>query len=216
MLKCYHQNRLTEAGCDEAGRGCLAGPVFAAAVILPKRFKHPLLNDSKLMQEEVRYELREVIRQKAIAWSVASVDHEEIDRINILRASLKAMHLALDQLLIRPQYILVDGNIFTPYAGIPHKCMIKGDGTYFSIAAASVLAKTYRDDFMKSLHEQYPVYGWNTNKGYGTVFHRTAIEQTGYSPFHRKSFHLHSLNNLEQLSLNLPHGDYNFNQPVNG
>ncbi len=216
MLKCYHQNRLTEAGCDEAGRGCLAGPVFAAAVILPKRFKHPLLNDSKLMHEEVRYELREVIREKAIAWAVASVDHEEIDRINILRASLKAMHLALDQLSIRPQYILVDGNIFTQYAEIPHKCMIKGDGTYFSIAAASVLAKTYRDDFMKSLHDQYPAYGWNTNKGYGTEFHRTAIQQTGYSPFHRRSFHLHSLNNFDQLSLNLPHGDFNFIQPVNG
>ena len=204
-----------EAGCDEAGRGCLAGPVFAAAVILPKRFKHPLLNDSKLMNEEDRYSLRDLIREKAIAWAVASVDHEEIDKINILRASLKAMHLALDQLSTRPGFILVDGNIFNPYAEIPHKCMIKGDGTYFSIAAASVLAKTYRDDFMKELHLQYPDYGWITNKGYATEYHRNAIEQIGYSPFHRKSFHLHSLENVAQLSLNLPNGNFNIADPAN-
>ncbi len=213
MLRAYYQNKLVEAGCDEAGRGCLAGPVYAAAVILPKRFRHPLLNDSKQLQEEERYELREMIYKKAIAWAVASVDHEEIDRINILRASLKAMHLALDQLSIKPEFILVDGNIFTPYAEIPHKCMIKGDGTYFSIAAASILAKTYRDDYMKQLHIQYPVYGWNTNKGYATEFHRNAIEQTGFSPFHRKTFHFSSQTNYEQLSLNLPHGNLNFDDP---
>jgi len=216
MLKAYYQNKLLEAGCDEAGRGCLAGPVYAAAVILPKRFKHSLLNDSKLLQEEERYELRELIHKKAIAWAVASVDHEEIDRINILRASLKAMHLALDKLIIRPELILVDGNIFTPYAQLPHKCMIRGDGTYFSIAAASVLAKTYRDDYMKQLHLEYPAYGWNTNKGYGTDFHRRAIEQTGYSPYHRKTFHLSSLLNIGQLSLNLPHGNFNFDEPPDG
>ena len=216
MLKAYYQNKLTEAGCDEAGRGCLAGPVFAAAVILPRRFRHSLLNDSKLMKEDDRYELRELIRDKAIAWSVASIDHEEIDRINILRASLKAMHLALDQLTTKPEFILVDGNIFTPYAQIPHKCMIRGDSAYFSIAAASVLAKTYRDDFMKQLHLEYPAYGWNRNKGYATEFHRNAIEQEGYSPYHRKTFRLHSLPNIDQLSLNLPHGNSNFDQPVNG
>jgi ribonuclease HII len=170
MLRAFYQNKMIEAGCDEAGRGCLAGPVYAAAVILPRRFRHPLLNDSKLLQEEERYELREMIYKKALAWAVASVDHEEIDRINILRASLKAMHLALDQLSIKPELILVDGNIFTPYAGIPHKCMIKGDGTYFSIAAASILAKTYRDDYMRELHLQFPEYGWYTNKGCTTEF----------------------------------------------
>jgi ribonuclease HII len=168
------------------------------------------------MKEDERYELRELIREKAIAWSVASVDHEEIDRINILRASFKAMHLALDQLTIKPEFILVDGNMFTPYAQIPHKCMIRGDSTYFSIAAASVLAKTYRDDFMKQLHLEYPAYGWNRNKGYATEFHRKAIEQEGYSPYHRKTFRLHSLPNIDQLSLNLPHGNFNFDQPVNG
>jgi ribonuclease HII len=169
-----------------------------------------------MLREEERYELREMIYKKAVAWAVSNVDHEEIDRINILRASLKAMHLALDQLSIKPGFILVDGNIFTPYSSIPHKCMIKGDGTYFSIAAASILAKTYRDDYMKELHFQYPIYGWNTNKGYATEFHRNAIEQTGYSPFHRKSFHLHSLENVEQLSLNLPHGNFNFDDPFDG
>jgi ribonuclease HII len=216
MLKAYYQNKLVEAGCDEAGRGCLAGPVYAAAVILPKRFRHSLLNDSKLLQEDDRYELRELIYKKAIAWAVASVDHEEIDRINILRASLKAMHLALDQLAVKPEFILVDGNIFTPYAEIPHKCIIKGDSIFFSIAAASILAKTYRDDYMKQLHLEYPAYGWNTNKGYGTEYHRNAIWQTGYSPYHRKTFHLSSQTNIEQLSLNLPHGNFNFDDPFDG
>jgi ribonuclease HII len=215
MLQAYFQNKLLEAGCDEAGRGCLAGPVFAAAVILPKNFKHPLLNDSKLMKEDTRYTLRELIRENAIAWAVASVDHEEIDRINILRASFKAMHFALDQLTTKPELILVDGHLFAPYPGIPHNCFIKGDGIYSSIAAASVLAKTYRDDFMKQLHPEYPVYAWNKNKGYGTEIHRKAIELSGLSPYHRKTFKLSSLNNLSQLSLNLPHGNSNFEQPVN-
>lgn len=216
MLKAFYQNKLIEAGCDEAGRGCLAGPVYAAAVILPKRFKHSLLNDSKLLREEERYELREMIYKKAIAWAVASIDHEEIDRINILRASLKAMHLALDQLLVRPEFILVDGNIFTPYAQIPHICMIKGDGSYFSIAAASILAKTHRDDHMKQLHLQYPEYGWNKNKGYGTEYHRNAISLSGFSPYHRKTFHLSSQTNIKQLSLILPHGNLNFDDPPDG
>jgi ribonuclease HII len=193
MLRAFYQNKLIEAGCDEAGRGCLAGPVFAAAVILPKRFKHPLLNDSKLMKPDDRYELREIIHQKALAWAVASVDHEEIDKINILKASFKAMHLALQQLTTRPELILVDGHMFTPYAGIPHKCMIKGDASFASIAAASVLAKTYRDDFMKNLHINFPGYGWDTNKGYGTAEHRRAIEQLGLSPFHRKTFQISNL-----------------------
>ncbi len=190
MLRPYYQNKLREAGCDEAGRGCLAGPVFAAAVILPPRFRHPLLNDSKLMKPEHRYELRELIREKALAWAVASVDHEEIDRINILRASFKAMHLALAQLPILPELILVDGHMFTPYGEVPHQCMIKGDSIFASIAAASVLAKTYRDDFMKDLHLNFPEYGWLTNKGYGTLEHRRAITQFGLTPFHRRSFQM--------------------------
>lgn len=188
MLRAYYQNKLREAGCDEAGRGCLAGPVFAAAVILPPRFRNPLLNDSKLMKPEDRYELRELIKKKAIAWAVASVDHEEIDRINILRASFKAMHLALDQLPVRPELILVDGHMFTPYAEIPHKCMIRGDAQFASIAAASVLAKTCRDDHMQELHTRFPDYGWLTNKGYGTMEHRKAIARHGLTPFHRRSF----------------------------
>ncbi len=188
MLRPYYQNKLLEAGCDEAGRGCLAGPVFAAAVILPPRFRHPLLNDSKLMKPKLRYEMRELIREKAIAWAVASVDPEEIDRINILRASFKAMHLALEQLPVLPEFILVDGHMFTPFASIPHKCMIKGDAQFASIAAASVLAKTYRDDYMQELHGRFPEYGWISNKGYGTVEHRKAISQFGLTPFHRRSF----------------------------
>jgi len=198
-LKAYYQNTLVEAGCDEAGRGCLAGPVFAAAVILPKRFRHPLLNDSKLMKPEHRYELREIIQARALAWAVASVDHEEIDRINILRASFKAMHLALEQLNPQPGLILVDGHMFTAYRNLPHKCMVKGDATYASIAAASVLAKTYRDDLMVRLHEAFPRYGWDTNKGYGTAEHRRAIGAEGLSPYHRKTFQVSSL----QLDLDL-------------
>ncbi len=188
MLKNFHQDVLLEAGCDEAGRGCLAGPVAAAAVILPRDFYHPLLNDSKQVTEEHRYELRTYIESTAISYGVAMVDHEEIDVINILKASFKAMHLALDQLLQRPQLLLIDGNRFIPYNKIPHECIIKGDGIYASIAAASILAKTYRDDCMKQLHGSYPQYKWSTNKGYGTAEHRKAIAEFGLSPYHRRSF----------------------------
>ncbi len=188
MLKPYFQNELIEAGCDEAGRGCLAGPVFAAAVILPTHFSNPVLNDSKQLCEKDRYELRVVIQQNAIAWAVAQVDHEEIDRINIFKASFKAMHLALDQLTHHPQLIIVDGNHFIPYNRIPHRTIIKGDGIYASIAAASILAKTYRDDYMLEMHRQFPLYKWESNKGYATEAHRTAITLNGLSPIHRKSF----------------------------
>ena len=188
MLKSFHQEVSIEAGCDEAGRGCLAGPVFAAAVILPKDFYHPLLNDSKQVTEEHRYELRPFIEKHAISYAVGIVDHEEIDAINILKASFKAMHLAIDQLKTTPQLLLIDGNRFTPYPAIPHECIIQGDGIYASIAAASILAKTYRDDFMIQLHDQFPHYKWNSNKGYATLQHRTAIEEHGLSPYHRKSF----------------------------
>lgn len=177
-----------EAGCDEAGRGCLAGPVFAAAVILPPDFFHPLLNDSKQVVEETRNELRIFIEKNAIAYSVAQVDHEEIDRINILKASFKAMHLALDKLKKRPRLLLIDGNRFVKYRRTPHECIIKGDGIYASIAAASILAKTHRDEFMKNLHLKYPQYRWITNKGYGTGEHRQAIALHGPSPYHRRSF----------------------------
>ena len=175
-------------GLSEVGRGCLAGPVFAAAVILPKDFYHPLLNDSKQVTEEHRYELRPFIEKHAISYAVGIVDHEEIDAINILKASFKAMHLAIDQLKTTPQLLLIDGNRFTPYPAIPHECIIQGDGIYASIAAASILAKTYRDDFMIQLHDQFPHYKWNSNKGYATLQHRTAIEEHGLSPYHRKSF----------------------------
>lgn len=177
-----------EAGCDEAGRGCLAGPVFAAAVILPPDFYHPLLNDSKQVSEDHRYELRSYIKKNAIAYAVAQVDHEEIDKINILKASFKAMHLAIDKLRKRPQLLLIDGNRFTPYKRVKHECIIKGDGIYASIAAASILAKTYRDDYMRSLHKMYPHYCWQSNKGYGTEEHRKAITEFGLSPYHRKTF----------------------------
>jgi ribonuclease HII len=183
-----HQAVKIEAGCDEAGRGCLAGPVFAAAVILPPDFYHPLLNDSKQVVENIRNELRIFIKENAIAYSIAQVDHEEIDRINILKASFKAMHLALDKLKKRPKLLLIDGNRFTKYRRTPHHCIIKGDGIYASIAAASILAKTYRDDFMKNLHFEFPHYKWNTNKGYGTGEHRHAIFLHGPSPYHRRSF----------------------------
>lgn len=188
MLKAAHQAVKVEAGCDEAGRGCLAGPVYAAAVIVPPDFYHPLLNDSKQVPEETRYDLRRFIERNAIAFSVAGVDHEEIDRINILRASFKAMHLALDRLKKRPKLLLIDGNRFVKYKRTPHECIIKGDGIYSSIAAASILAKTYRDEYMKNLHHDFPQYRWNTNKGYGTIEHRKAIATYGPSPFHRKSF----------------------------
>lgn len=188
MLKLFHQNKLREAGCDEAGRGCLAGPVFAAAVILPEGFFHPLLNDSKQVKEEDRNVLRPFIEQNAISYSVAMVDHEEIDRINILNAAFKAMHLALDTMKKKAQYLLIDGNRFTKYKNVPHECVIEGDAIYASIAAASILAKTYRDDYMRNLHDQFPHYRWVTNKGYGTAEHRKAIEQHGLSPYHRRSF----------------------------
>lgn len=190
MLKSYLQKELLEAGCDEAGRGCLAGPVFAAAVVLPKKFKHPLLNDSKQMSEANRYALREIIQEKALAWAVAKIDHDEIDQINILKASFKAMHLAIDQLQPKPELLLIDGHMFYAYPGIRHECVVKGDATFMSIAAASVLAKTYRDDHMMQLHEQFPQYGWASNKGYGTLEHRNAIGEHGLSPYHRKSFQL--------------------------
>lgn len=188
MLKPFHQNLQPEAGCDEAGRGCLAGPVFAAAVILPTDFKNPLLNDSKKLTEKTRFALREVIIQEALAWSVAKVDAPEIDEINILNASFKAMHLALDNLKLRPAYILVDGNRFKPYSKIPHATIIKGDGIYASIAAASILAKTYRDDFMLEQHGLFPQYNWHKNKGYGTMDHRNALKFHGSCALHRKSF----------------------------
>ena len=192
LLKPFHQEEKIEAGCDEAGRGCFAGPVFAAAVILPNSFYHPALNDSKQVKEEQRYELREVIEKQAISFAVASVDHEEIDMINILRASFKAMHLAIMQLKQKPGLLLVDGNRFTKYKRIPHACIIKGDGIYASIAAASILAKTYRDDYMKKLHHEFPHYNWASNKGYGTEEHRKAIELHGICQYHRKSFNISS------------------------
>lgn len=179
-----------EAGCDEAGRGCLAGPVFSAAVILPEDFRSELLNDSKKLSEKQRSHLRILIERESICWAVASCDNLEIDRINILNCSILAMHRALDQLSVRPAHIIVDGNRFKLYENIPHTTVIKGDGKYLSIAAASVLAKTYRDDFMKVIHEKYPHYDWNQNKGYPTAFHRRAIINYGITPFHRRSFKL--------------------------
>lgn len=188
MLKSCFQKIFVEAGCDEAGRGCLAGPVFAAAVILPRNFRHPLLNDSKQVSEEDREALRPEIEERAIAFAVAQVDHEEIDRINILQASFKAMHEALDAIAVRPELLLIDGNRFRPYREVPHHCIIKGDGIFASIAAASILAKTYRDAYMKQLHEHFPDYKWNTNKGYPTEEHRVAIGRLGFTPYHRRSF----------------------------
>ena len=188
MLKKFFKNGLVEAGCDEAGRGCLAGPVFAASVILPPRFSNPMLNDSKQVSEEHRNKLRPIIEKKAIAWAVAMVDHSEIDRINILKASFKAMHMAIDQLQVRPDLLLIDGHLFSPYFGIVHQCVVQGDAIYASIAAASILAKTHRDEYMQRLHSEYPAYGWNDNKGYGTAFHRKVITENGISPYHRKTF----------------------------
>jgi ribonuclease HII len=188
MLLPFFQEEFLEAGCDEAGRGCLAGPVFAAAVILPKDFHHPLLNDSKQLNETQRKQLRIEIEAQALAFAVAQVDHEEIDRINILQASFLAMHRALDTLKTKPEFILVDGNRFKKYQDLPYQCIIKGDGKYFSIAAASILAKTYRDDFMERIAVQYPQYDWSSNKGYPTIKHREAVLQYGFSPYHRRSF----------------------------
>lgn len=190
MLKSFHNPDVCEAGCDEAGRGCLAGPVFAAAVILPVHFRDPLLNDSKKISPAVRIGLRKVIEKEALAWAVAWLDNEKIDELNILRASILAMHQALDKLAIKPECILVDGNRFYPYSDIPHRCVIKGDGIYASIAAASILAKTWRDEYMLSLHSEFGHYGWDRNKGYPTPEHRMAIAKFGISPYHRKSFSL--------------------------
>jgi len=188
LLKSHLISTVFEAGCDEAGRGCLVGPVYAAAVILPVRYRNRFLNDSKKLTPEVRNQLRTEIEHSALAWAVASADHEKIDEINILQASIYAMHLALDQLLIRPGHILIDGNRFHPYRDIPYTCVIKGDGIYASIAASSILAKTWRDEYMVSLHRDWPQYGWDENKGYPTPRHRAAIRKYGFSPFHRKSF----------------------------
>lgn len=189
-LLSFYQDELTEAGCDEAGRGCYAGPVYAAAVILPKDFYHPLLNDSKQVKEKDRDSLRLIIEQEAIAFAVAKVEAEEIDRINILKASFKAMHLALDELKQNPQLLLIDGNRFIKYKRTPHKCFVKGDGRFASIAAASILAKTYRDEYMLNLHKDFPHYNWERNKGYGTAEHRKAIEQFGLCVHHRMSFNI--------------------------
>ena len=188
VLQSFYQTELIEAGSDEAGRGCYAGPVFAAAVVLPVDFYHPLLNDSKQVAPKERELLKNVIESSAIAWAVASVDNTEIDHINILQASYKAMHQAIDQLLPKPQLLLIDGNRFIPYKKTPHHCIIKGDALYSSIAAASILAKTYRDAYMQQLHQEFPYYGWDKNKGYGTLQHRTAIEKYGLCKYHRKSY----------------------------
>ena len=190
MLLSHYSENLTEAGCDEAGRGCLAGPVFAAAVILPSDFRDEILNDSKQLSEKQRDKLRPIIEANAIAWAVASVDAPSIDEINILNASIRAMHLAVGRLSIQPQLLLIDGNRFKPYPGIPHQCIVKGDEKYLSIAAASVLAKTYRDAFMQDIHEEYPVYGWKSNKGYPSKKHRDMIAEYGITPFHRKTFRM--------------------------
>ena len=189
-LRSHYQEDLMEAGCDEAGRGCYAGPVFAAAVILPLGFFHPLLNDSKQVTPENRSQLRVYIEANALAWAVARVDHDEIDRINILKASFKAMHLALDQLKPRPRLLLIDGNRFTKYKRTPHRCIVKGDAIFSSIAAASILAKTRRDEYMQQLHTEFPHYRWDSNKGYGTKDHRDAIEKHGLCKYHRKSFNI--------------------------
>ena len=190
VLQNYYQNKLLEAGCDEAGRGCYAGPVFAAAVILPKDFYHPLLNDSKQVKEKDRNLLRQIIEENALSFTVAQIDNKEIDIINILQASIKAMHKAIDGLYIQPEFLLIDGNRFKKYKTLPHECIIKGDGKFASIAAASILAKTYRDEFMQGLHQQFPQYGWHNNKGYGTLQHRKAIKEFGLCKHHRKGFNI--------------------------
>ena len=215
LQSCYHQG-LIEAGCDEAGRGCLAGAVYAAAVILPPDYQNPLLNDSKQLTERRRYELRKVVERDAVAWAVGVVSPQEIDRINILNASILAMHRALDQLAVRPEAIIVDGNRFKPYTppsfssplgrsegAIPYATIVKGDGKYLSIAAASILAKTYRDDYMNALAKEYPQYDWLKNKGYPTKAHRDAIRQYGTTPYHRMSYNL-----LGDGQLSLDFGDY--------
>jgi ribonuclease HII len=188
MLLSRYQHDLLEAGCDEAGRGCLAGPVFAAAVILPPRFKHKLLNDSKQLSEDVRYELRKEIEKKALAFAVASVDNIEIDKINILNASFLAMHRAIEKLSIAPQFLIIDGNRFNKYKDTPHQCIVEGDAKYLSIAAASILAKTYRDDYMKQIACEHPEYDWHSNKGYPTIKHRETVIKIGFTKYHRLTF----------------------------
>ena len=201
LLSCYTEN-LIEAGCDEAGRGCLAGPVFVAAVILPRNFRDEILTDSKQLSEKQRDRLRPIIETNAIAWAVADVGAGKIDEINILNASILAMHFAVGQLKLHPQLLLIDGNRFKPYPGIAHQCIVKGDEKYLSIAAASVLAKTYRDTFMKQLHQKYPIYCWDKNKGYPSKKHRDVIAEHGTTPYHRKTFRIHgryiagAINNL--------------------
>lgn len=189
LLDHYYEGKV-EAGCDEAGRGCLAGSVYAAAVILPVGYQNELLNDSKQLTEKRRYELREIIQRDAVAWAVGIVTPEEIDKINILNASILAMHRALDQLQVRPEAVIVDGNRFKKYKDLPHTTIVKGDGKYLSIAAASILAKTYRDDYMNQLAEEYPQYDWRSNKGYPTKKHRETIRQYGTTPYHRMSYNL--------------------------
>ena len=203
MLEGHYYEGKIEAGCDEAGRGCLAGSVYAAAVILPDGYQNELLNDSKQLSEKKRYQLREIIQRDAVAWAVGIVTPEEIDKINILNASILAMHRALDQLKVRPEAIIVDGNRFKKYQNIPHTTIVKGDGKYLSIAAASILAKTYRDDYMNELAEEYPQYDWLSNKGYPTKKHRDAIRQYGITPHHRKSYNL-----LGDGQLSLDFGDF--------
>ena len=190
MLKSFHTVGAIEAGCDEAGRGCIAGPVFAAAVILPPGFQEDSLNDSKLLSAKRREQLREVVEREALAFGIGVVDEKEIDEINILNASFLAMHRAVSQLKIQPEHLIIDGNRFKPYGKLAHTCIVKGDGKYASIAAASILAKTHRDEFMTRLHQEYPVYGWDRNRGYPTPSHRKALLEHGPSPYHRRSFRL--------------------------
>ena len=190
MLKSFFQNDFIEAGCDEAGRGCLAGPVYAATVILPDDYFHPFLNDSKQLSAKRREQLRVEIEREAVAWSVSRAEPAEIDRLNILKASFLAIHRSIDTISLKPEFIIIDGNRFIPYKNIAYKCIVKGDATYYSIAAASVLAKTYRDEFMLKIHMEYPEYQWSKNKGYPTLTHRNAIARHGISPYHRRSFRL--------------------------
>lgn len=196
LLSCFHPEFI-EAGCDEAGRGCLAGPVVAAAVIFPSDYTHCELNDSKQLSAKARFKLRDEIERDALAFAVAFVNNVEIDKINIVKASVKAMHKALDKLTLRPQFIIIDGNYFLPYKKVPHKCHVKGDGKFLSIAAASILAKTYRDEYMQKLHKEFPHYLWCENKGYATLDHRQAVQQFGLTSYHRKSF----CGSYDQLSL---------------
>lgn len=197
MLKQSYSNKPFEAGCDEAGRGCLCGPVYASAVILPMGFFHPLLNDSKKLTRSQRDQLRLIIEKEAVCWEVGIADQNTIDEINILNASILAMHNALDKLRIKPEFIIVDGNRFHSYKNIPHRCIVKGDSLYTTIAAASILAKTHRDEYMEKIHIELPVYGWNQNKGYPTAFHKQAISAYGITPHHRKSFNM-----TKQLKIN--------------